>query len=124
RWLRLRSDWTRWWTEGATAALAGLDVDVILATLSPFPGAAAAARAAAILGTPWVADLRDPWALDEMFAYPSRLHRAAELRTMQRDLTSAAAIVMNTPEARHALRAAFPALVPQLAAAVPNGFDP
>ena len=70
RWLRIRSDWARWWADGAAAALAGLDVDVILATLSPFEGAGAAARAAARLGKPWVADLRDPWALDEMFVYP------------------------------------------------------
>jgi glycosyltransferase involved in cell wall biosynthesis len=124
RWLRIRSDWARWWADGAAAALAGLDVDVILATLSPFEGAGAAARAAARLGKPWVADLRDPWALDEMFVYPSRLHRRAELRTMERALASATAIVMNTPDARHAVRETFPALEPRLTAAVPNGFDP
>ncbi|MDX6475033.1 MAG: hypothetical protein QOH95_544, partial [Gaiellaceae bacterium] len=124
RWLRIRSDWARWWVQGAAAALESLDVDVILATLSPFQGAGAAARAAASLGKPWVADLRDPWALDEMFAYPSRLHRAAELRTMERELSSATAIVMNTPEARRAMVEAFPALEPQLSAPVPNGFDP
>ena len=124
RWLRIRSDWARWWAEGAQAALENLDVDVILATLSPFAGAAAAAGAAARLGTPWVADLRDPWALDEMLAYPSRRHRAAELRVMERDLSTATAIVMNTPEARRATAEAFPALEPQLSAPVPNGFDP
>jgi glycosyltransferase involved in cell wall biosynthesis len=124
RWLRVRSAWARWWTEGAATALAGLDVDVILATLSPFEGAAAAASAARSLGKPWIADLRDPWALDEMFAYPSRLHRSAELRVMERDLATAEAIVMNTAEARHAMRTAFPALAPRLSAPVPNGFDP
>jgi len=124
RWLRRPSEWTKWWVDGAAAALERLDVDVVLATLSPFEGAEAAARAAEALGRPWVADLRDPWALDEMFVYPSRLHRAAELRAMERRLATASAIVMNTPEARHAVRAAFPALEPKLAAAVPNGFDP
>ena len=92
----------------------------MLATLSPFEGARAAARA----GKPWVADLRDPWALDEMFVYPSRWHRAAELRAMASDLATASAIVMNTADARHAMREAFPQLAPQLAAPVPNGFDP
>jgi len=43
---------------------------------------------------------------------------------MERELATAAAIVMNTPEARHAMREAFPGLEPQLSPAVPNGFDP
>jgi glycosyltransferase involved in cell wall biosynthesis len=124
RWLHRRSDWGRWWVEGAAAVLETLDVDAVLATLSPFEGASAAARAAASLGKPWVADLRDPWALDEMFVYPSRLHRKAELRAMQRGLESASAIVMNTPEARRAMRETFPALADRLSPAVPNGFDP
>src|SRR5438067_3542547 len=63
RWLRIPSAWSRWWAEGAADALAALaDVDVVLATLSPFQGAKAAANGAARLGRPWVADLRDPWA--------------------------------------------------------------
>src|SRR5262245_28679925 len=124
RWLRIRSDWADWWTKGAADALARVDADVILATLSPFEGAAAAARAAATGGIPWVADLRDPWALDEMFVYPSRLHRRAERRAMRRRLETASAIVMNTPEARRAMRDTFPTLADRLSPAVPNGFDP
>jgi len=77
-----------------------------------------------MLGVPWVADLRDPWALDEMFVYPSSVHRAAELREMGKLLESAAAIVMNTAEARGALIQAFPALEPRISAHVPNGFEP
>ena len=125
RWLRRPSAWSRWWTERAAHALQQLsDIDVVLATLSPFQSAQAAARAAMHLGKPWVADLRDPWALDEMLAYPTRLHRRAELRAMSRDLSSAAAIVMNTAEARAAMADAFPRLRPQLSAPVPNGFEP
>jgi glycosyltransferase involved in cell wall biosynthesis len=124
RWLRVRSEWNRWWADGAAEALEGLAVDVILATLSPFEGVAAAARAAATLDIPWVADLRDPWALDEMAVYPTRLHRSAELRSMRRGLATASAVVMNTPEARRATLAAFPELGPKLTDAVPNGFDP
>ena len=51
------------------------------------------------LGVPWVADLGDPWALDEMMVYPTALHRRRELRRMRRRSASAAAIVMSTPEA-------------------------
>jgi glycosyltransferase involved in cell wall biosynthesis len=123
RWLRARSPWARWWQEGAAAAIANLrGIDLVLATLSPFEGAAA--EAARRLDVPWVADLRDPWALDEMFAYPSSVHRAAELREMGAVLESAAAIVMNTAEARAALLRAFPALEPRISAHVPNGFEP
>jgi glycosyltransferase involved in cell wall biosynthesis len=124
RWLRVRSEWARWWEQAAVDALETLDVDLVLATLSPFEGATAAARAAATLGKPWVADLRDPWALDEMAVYPSRLHRAAERREMRTALATASAIVMNTAEARRATLEAFPALEPRLTAPVPNGYDP
>jgi glycosyltransferase involved in cell wall biosynthesis len=124
RWLRIRSEWARWWADGAAATLARVDVDAILSTLSPFESAAAAARVAEARSIPWVADLRDPWALDEMFVYPSRWHRRAELRAMARDLAGASAIVMNTPEARRSMHEAFPSLGSQLSAPVPNGFDP
>ncbi len=35
------------------------------------------------LDKPWVADLGDPWALDEMMIYPTALHRRRELRRMR-----------------------------------------
>ncbi len=125
RWLRRPSAWTHWWVNGAREALAGLnEIDVIVATLSPFEGVRAAADAAAALGVPWVADLRDPWALDEMTVYPSRAHRAAELRTMRQALAHADAIVMNTEEARAALVRAAPELSARLCVTIPNGFDP
>jgi glycosyltransferase involved in cell wall biosynthesis len=123
RWARRESAWARWWRDGAARAVAALDVDLVVATLSPYEGAAPAAAAAAQLGVPWVADLRDPWALDEMIEFPSRLHRSLELRAMRRRLASAAAIVMNTADARAALVGAFPELAPRATEPVPNGFD-
>jgi hypothetical protein len=71
-----------------------------------------------------VADLRDPWALDEMRVEPTAFHRRLELRRMREALGSAAAIVMNTDEAAARLRKAFPELAPKLAGAIPNGYDP
>jgi hypothetical protein len=70
-------------------------VDAIIASMSPFSTARAAARIAQELGKPWIADLRDPWALDEVLVYPTALHRRAAERRMGADLSSAAAIVMN-----------------------------
>ena len=126
RWARVRSPRTRWWIEGAVAAgrAAAGSADVIYATMSPFGTAEAAAHLARETGRPWVADLRDPWALDEWLVYPSALHRRLELRRMGRVLGSAAAIVMNTPEATAALRRRFPELSATPVATIPNGFDP
>jgi glycosyltransferase involved in cell wall biosynthesis len=91
--------------------------------MSPFASAKAAGRLAAELGCPWVADLRDPWALDEVAAYPTALHRRRELARMRRLLRSAAAIVMNTPEAARRLLASFPELRERPVHVIPNGFD-
>lgn len=98
-------------------------VDVVLATLSPFASTRAAEELGRELGVPWVADLRDPWALDEMMIYPTRWHRRAELRRMGRALSGASAVVMNTPEATRALREAFPEIPAERVATIPNGFD-
>ena len=78
----------------------------------PFESAEAAARLARDLGRPWVADLRDPWALDEMMVYPTRSPPpAASSRACGAALGTAAAIVMNTPEAAARRSAsAFPEL--------------
>lgn len=114
------------WTEGClrTALRAGSTsrIDVVLATMSPFETSVAAARVAASLHVPWVADLRDPWALDEMIVYPSRWHRTLELHRMRRCLSSAALVIMNTPEAARALCLAFPELAGRTLA-ITNGFD-
>ena len=78
RWLGMQPHWSRWWVDGVTRIGSGLDdVDVIVATMSPYESAYAARRLSAELGRPWVADLRDPWALDEMTVFPSALHRGA-----------------------------------------------
>src|SRR5207244_13621932 len=75
------------------------------------------------LHVPWVADLQDPWALDEMWHYPSAVHRLADRRRMRRALGDASAVVMNTPEAVVRVRRTFPELTSKLVASVPNGFD-
>lgn len=125
--LRVPLPFARWWIEGALVAgrEAARDArpDLVFATMDPYESAAAAARLAGELGVPWVADLRDPWALDEMRDFPSALHRRLEQRRMGRALASAAAVVMNTPEARRAARQAFPALRPERVFEIPNGFD-
>ena len=48
--------------------------------MSPFESADVAARLSTTTGTPWVADLRDPWALDEMLVYATAVHRRESSR--------------------------------------------
>lgn len=97
---------------------------VILATMSPFPTAEAAAALSQELGVPWVADLRDPWALDEIEQYPSRWHRRIAVRKMGRCLSSAAVVVANTPDAAEAMRTELPEVDPSRVVTITNGFDP
>jgi glycosyltransferase involved in cell wall biosynthesis len=122
----VRGRWASWWTAGALAA--GRDalreggVAAIFASMSPYESAGVAGRLSAEAGVPWIADLRDPWALDEMVVYPSALHRRRARARMGRELAPADAVVMNTPRAAAAALAAFPRL--RRVTSIPNGFDP
>jgi glycosyltransferase involved in cell wall biosynthesis len=97
---------------------------LIFATMSPFDHCLVAAELAKRFNLPWVADLRDPWALDEFQVHRSRWHRARERRVMRERLSSAASIIMNTPEARRRLHAAFPELAAKAVVSITNGYDP
>ena len=118
------SAFARWWPAAAvSAARSAPRADVVLGTMSPFETAEASAEVARERGIPWAADLRDTWALDEMFVYPTRVHRRLAQRQMKRSLESAAVIVMNTPEAKAVLLDRFPALADRPIEVLPNGFD-
>ena len=122
RWLGTMAPFGRWWIDGAVELGSAQDVSVVYASMSPYETAEAGARLARRLGRPWVADLRDPWALDEMIVYPTRLHRALELRRMRRLLSTADAVIMNTSEAARRLRR-FEEFAGREIAVIPNGFD-
>jgi glycosyltransferase involved in cell wall biosynthesis len=125
RWLRTPNLFSKWWIEAATEL--GLRVadgeKLIFATMSPFESGEVARRLSQHLGIPWVADLRDPWALDEMQVYPTGIHRKLEMRKMERILSTAATIIMNTPEAAAALRREIPGLRKKNIISITNGFD-
>lgn len=125
RWLRVRSPFARWWREGAVATGLALEpgADLVYASITPFESGEAAARLGGRLGCPWVLDLRDPWALDEMMVYPTGLHRRAELRRMRGLLEAADAVVMNTPESVRLVGERFGDLGEKPVVAIPNGFD-
>lgn len=125
RWLTRRTPFARWWLEGALAAgrAAGRGVDIVYASMSPYESGVVAARLARELGAPWVADLRDPWALDEMAVYPTGAHRRSELASMRSVLATADAVVLNCAEAERVVRERFPELARRLLLTIPNGFD-
>jgi glycosyltransferase involved in cell wall biosynthesis len=123
--LSQRTPFSKWWIHSATelAVAAGKDCGFIFATMPPFENAAVAAAASQRLGIPWVADLRDPWAVDEIQVYPSWAHHKLELSRMGSLLSTASLIVMNTPEAAAALKRAFPKLNDSRVMSITNGFD-
>ena len=98
--------------------------EFIFVSMSPFQDAEIAIRLSQKYELPWIADLRDPWALDEFQVYRSFAHRLAELRKMRKSLASAAGIIMNTPVARDRLLAAFPEFRNRPVTSITNGFDP
>lgn len=116
---------TTWWQAGVAEVgrKVGRDVDVVYGSIVPYESGAAVARVAAELGKPWVADLQDPWALDEMWLYPTEIHRRVDLYRMRKVLRCADAVVMNTPEAAERVWKAFPELRSRLVVSIPNGFD-
>lgn len=125
RWLGVAPPWARWWIERSTrlGLDAAADVDLIYVWMQPYASAEAGAALSQQLGKPWVADLGDPWAIDEMMVYPTALHRRRDLRRMGALLETASAIVMSTPEAVRRLRESFPRLAEKHVVAIPNGFD-
>jgi hypothetical protein len=126
RWLRLPTRWQRWWSSNALDVAASLEgeVDLVHASLRPYSAARAAVAVARRLHRPLVMDLEDPWALDEMMVYPTKVHRRLELRAMASALAGADAVVLNTKEAAARTLESFPELRGRLVRAVPNAFEP
>jgi glycosyltransferase involved in cell wall biosynthesis len=116
-------NWIREAIKTGVRAYAEKGADLIYVSLSPFEGTLAASSLAERFGLPWIADLRDPWALDEMQVHVSSLHRRFELLRMRRRLQSASIIIMNTPEATKQLLSAFPEFRRKRVVTITNGFD-
>jgi glycosyltransferase involved in cell wall biosynthesis len=117
----------RWWVRESTrlACAVGADADLVYASCLPYETAFAGARVARALGRPWVADLEDPWALDEMRTALTGVHRRLDLRQMRRALATASAVVMCAPEAAERVRRAMPELARRIVvASVPIGYEP
>ncbi len=125
RFFALQTPWIKWWNDGVVEAASKLDgeFDLVYASLVPYESASGAERVAHLLGKPWIADLQDPWALDEMMVYPTELQRQLGLRQMRCALRAADGIVMNTPESQSRVLERFPELGSKPVVSITNGFD-
>jgi len=102
---------------------AGECVDLVLATMSPFESSYIACDLSQHFGVPWIADLRNPWALDEVIVYPTALHRVLEKQKMKRVLSTASLIIMNTPKATIRIMEEFYCLRGNRVCTITNGFE-
>lgn len=125
RWLGLEDRWAAWWADSSDrlGREVGADCDLIYVWMQPYASAEAGANLSRRLGIPWVADLGDPWALDENMIFASAVHRSRALNRMGELLGTAAAIVMATPEAVDRLLHAFPAFADRPVVSIANGFE-
>lgn len=128
RMVGLQTWFSRWWVEEGIAAALRLcsrtRIDCIMVTMSPFESARIGYEVSNVTQIPWVADLRDPWALDEMMTYPTHLHRMVERYRMRRFLRTASHIVMNTREAARVAERALDAKAGAKVCTITNGYDP
>ena len=125
RWLGVPERWGTWWSRSSyrLGLEVGKDVDLIYVWMQPYASADAGAALSTALDRPWVADLGDPWALDELMIFPSAFHRSRALGRMGELLRTASAIVMSTHEAAVRLLGRFPDLDDRPVVVIPNGFD-
>lgn len=115
--------WVNWWVDGARETARSIEggFDLILANLIPYETAFAAAKLSRELGIPWVADLEDPWALDEMRVAPTAINHRIDRARMFYGLETASGVIMNCTEAAHRLRTEMPG-VGRVVAGIPHGF--
>lgn len=124
--LGLPSERDRWWksqiVDLGTAASRDHRLDAIYVSLLPYEGLDAAVALGERLQLPVVADLRDPWALDEVRLYLSGIHRGVDRRRMGSLLDRCARVIGNTPDASAAFLDAFPSLDGRIST-ITNGYD-
>lgn len=114
--------WRRFVADAGTSAARTHGAAAIFVTLGPFECLQGALDLGARLRLPVVADLRDPWAFDEMRTHGHRLGHWFDERRMLRRLARCAAVIMNTPVAADLLRRRLPALAARVHC-ITNGFD-
>jgi hypothetical protein len=102
----------------------GQDRTVLMSTSVPYSAHLAARAVARRDGVPWIAELRDPWSLQDDRVRPrSRARRRLDAAMEARVVADAAGVVVTTEGARGDMLAAHPALEGRIWV-VRNGFEP
>lgn len=96
--------------------------EVVLSSSPPESCHVIAKRLATALAIPYVCDLRDPWSYRALVSYHSRLDFYLERELERRTLSSAAAVVANTPTAARLLLR-YVGLSSSLVHVIPNGYS-
>lgn len=120
--LALRRHWHRFVLDAGVTAARTHRARMIFVTLGPFECLPAALELGRRTGLPVVADLRDPWALDEMRSYGHWFAQWCDASRMRSQLLRCERIVMNTPTAAGLLRQRLPELAPRIDC-ITNGYD-
>lgn len=123
---RLEGAMMRHWVDAATDAartiLRKRPGTVLYVGMQPYAAALVGLRLQRELGTRWVADLADPWTLDEVTAYSSVLHYWRQQGAFRDVLRNASAVLANTPDAAEAI-AAFEPRARERMTVVTYGYD-
>jgi glycosyltransferase involved in cell wall biosynthesis len=125
RWLQRPGPWLRWWLDGVEqlGREHGAGADLIYVACAPYETALAGAALSRALRIPWIADLEDPWAVDEMRVHPTLAHRLYDTRRMRSALASAAAVVTCAAETSAQIRRVAPSAGHGIVPAIPIGFE-
>lgn len=116
------------WLSALTKEVAKLNesdpIDHVLITMPPY---GMASLAGMIKDTcpaiPVTLDLRDPWAFDGAFAYPSKSHWRQNMSVMRLTLQRVDGVVVNTPEVLNRIQQEFEGIDPSKLAVVTNGYE-
>lgn len=99
------------------------NIKLIYVSLSPFGDLPAALELGKHSNLPVIADLRDPWALDEFQTHRSYYHKMKEVALMGKLLKQCDHVIMNTPESARLLSQRFNSISPDKVSWITNGYD-
>lgn len=127
KYLFLESSFRKWWFSNCIKIISEVirrdKPQFIFSSMSPFESTYVTNYFYKYFQLPWVADLRDPWALDEMQIYSTFVHQQVEKSRMRRLLSTAEGLVLNTPEAHNKFLNAFPEYSGKSITSITNGYD-
>ena len=119
----LLAGWRSFLAAAGPQAAADHGARAIVVSLGPYECLLPALELGERLDLPVIADLRDPWALDDMRSYGHGGQQISDRRRMRTQLSRCAFVIMNTPAAVQALHDCVPGLSHERVDFVTNGYQ-